>query len=68
MELLARWLMMIDGWLSAFKECDDAARYIAIFCLELASWYATLEVTPEQVAEAMEPWMAYTPTDNAYWL
>ena len=63
LEYLAQLVAKLDGWLSAFRECDDAKSEVMFLIEEVSGWCTILGVTPDQVAKAIEPWMQPRPSD-----
>jgi hypothetical protein len=63
--LLARMLAIVDGWSSAFSECDDPKQMVEPLICGVKEWAAKLEVSPDQIKQAIEPYMEYKPVDYA---
>ncbi len=62
---LARMKAILDGWLSAFKECDEPARKITPLTRAIEEWLHVLDLTPDEVQAATDPGMGYRPSDYA---
>ena len=56
---LAQMAAKIDGWLSAFSECDNPAREVEFWQLYIVDWCKTLGLAHQQVLDAIEPHMDY---------
>ncbi|MBK5264414.1 MAG: hypothetical protein JJE34_04140, partial [Alphaproteobacteria bacterium] len=64
--LLADMISKLTGWASAFRECDNMDRYLASYMVSIDQWIELLHVDMEQVKAAIDPSMAYVPSDYAF--
>ncbi|MDB6146424.1 MAG: hypothetical protein JWO45_88, partial [Spartobacteria bacterium] len=60
----AELLALIEGWTSAFSECDNGATRWAELPIEIfTKTCATLGISVEAISQAIEPWMEYNPDE-----
>lgn len=65
-QCVAEQYALTKGWLSAFEECDEGAkRWAELPLLKLFESLSMIGVSFEQIAQATEPWMEYSPSDYA---
>ena len=62
---LAQMKAVIEGWQSAFSQCDDPAQHLEGLAFGFAEWLQKLGITLEQVKAASDPSMGYGPSDYA---
>jgi len=65
-ELLASMTAKMDGWLSAFHECDDAVGEIEPLIASVGEWCHKLGVKHEEMLAALGPTMGYRPNNYAF--
>jgi hypothetical protein len=65
-ESAAEQYALIEGWMSAFSECDDAAiRWAEFPKIKLDETLAAIGLSAKQIAKFVEPWMGYKPEGSA---
>lgn len=55
----------LDGWMAAFRECDNIERWVILPLGNLADLLNIAGVTNDEVTSAIEPWMGFEPSDYA---
>ena len=64
--VLAEMLALINGWLAAFRECDNLEGPTVFAMAQIDQWVTTLHLSMNQVKAAMDASMGYEPSNYAF--